>query len=136
MDKEQVRTALCTAIADEQRLQDASFARPKSSNCWGLATGILSTLAVAILGGEPWSKWLAILPGQTSFFVGTERTFAFRSRSGWHCEKRIGLERILLRLDEGVEPAQIRAEMIDLDQRMSLGFPHGDNPDAVVTGKH
>lgn len=126
---EKARAALIKAVGDEENAQDLCFGAYENAKGLALFFGLLSTLAVATLSGFEWSKFLAILPALSAFFLTSEKTFAWRSRSGWHCEKRIGLERLLARLESGEPTHAIRKDLLDLDEKMSTGFPHGAEPD-------
>jgi hypothetical protein len=90
-----------------------------------LATGLLSTVSIALLGGALWSKWLALLPALSTFCLSAERTFDFKGRSGWHHEKRVALSRLLLRLDSGEDRAAIASDRLQIEESFGSKFPHG-----------
>lgn len=123
-----LRQKLASEIETQGRLQDRCFKAYERFKWGALTTGVLSTILVAVLGGQAGAQWLAILPALTSFFIGTEQAFQFRARSGWHHDKRLALSRLLVRLDCGASVEEIGNDLIDLEEQLGSRFPHGSAP--------
>ena len=85
---------------------------------------VVMACAIAFKGGEngPWLGLLLLIP---TVLLGLERSLAIQDRSGWHYNKRLGIDRLLTDLAEGEDPATIQRRFWDLDQRMADTFPQG-----------
>ncbi len=125
---ESFRAALLIEIADQKKLQDRCFRGAERFRLTAVWAGFVSAVAVALFGGEPWAKYLSAIAAVSALCLTIERIFGFRARSGWHCEYRIALLDLLLRLDDGASLEEVRRDRVALDGRMSSLFPQGSDP--------
>lgn len=109
---------------------DASTA---SSNLFKLArrlklaaigSQVLLAVAIGFFGGHygPWLGMASLVP---TLIGMAQRMFAPEAASGWHYEKRLEIDRLLCRYDEGEEPSALRRAYLDMDAEMAKRFPHG-----------
>jgi hypothetical protein len=54
-----------------------------------------------------------------------QRMLTPEQASGWHQDKAVAIDRLLLELDRGTDPAEVWSRYIDLDEEMAKRFPQG-----------
>src|SRR4051812_21423167 len=79
---------------------------------------VILAIAIGFWGG-PWGPWLGLISLLPTVITSAERILAVEKSSGWHYEKRIKIDRLLLELQSGSDPQDIMNRYLTLDQEMA-----------------
>jgi hypothetical protein len=124
VDKNDVKRELI-ALRDESRNASGSlFAMSRKLKIAALVCQILIAVAIGFFGG-PWGPWLGLVSFLPALVLSAERMFASQEASGWHYDKRVEIDRLLLHLSRGDDPGEVWNRYLELDAEMAKRFPHG-----------
>lgn len=89
-----------------------------------IALQAVMAVVIGFLGGKygPWLGLASFLPTVVGM---AQRMLAPEEASGWHYEKRVAIDQLIARLDDGQSAQEVWREYLELDGAMAKTFPHG-----------